>query len=190
VTIYGFWLVIGFIEHLQIVTTSNYSATANSHILQFTRARINSSQFTVSSPVVAWWHISTISPASVFKFLPPGGCLTTKLTHCSSRPAYDISAWTAQKRSFLSCCFQMLACKRAWFRSRCSVTVVVLAYPAIVAQQRVYMPQYILYINEVDGQEVWIWLKWCLNTVPHQRGLEKWGIAGLISASEKWLCSM
>jgi hypothetical protein len=32
-------LVIGFIEHLQIVTTSNYSAIANSHTLQFTTAR-------------------------------------------------------------------------------------------------------------------------------------------------------
>jgi hypothetical protein len=27
----GFWLVTGFIEHLQIVTTSNYTAIANSH---------------------------------------------------------------------------------------------------------------------------------------------------------------
>jgi hypothetical protein len=29
VTIHGFRLVIGFIEHLQIVTTTNYSAIAN-----------------------------------------------------------------------------------------------------------------------------------------------------------------
>jgi hypothetical protein len=50
----GFGLVIGFIEHLQIVITSNYSAIANSHILQFTIAHTESSQSAVSSPVVAW----------------------------------------------------------------------------------------------------------------------------------------
>jgi hypothetical protein len=50
----GFGLVIGFTEHLQIITTSNYSAIANSHILQFTTARTKSSQSDVHSPVVAW----------------------------------------------------------------------------------------------------------------------------------------
>jgi uncharacterized PurR-regulated membrane protein YhhQ (DUF165 family) len=45
----GFGLVIGFIEHLQIVTTSNYSATANSHTLKFTTAHTNSSQFVFTS---------------------------------------------------------------------------------------------------------------------------------------------
>jgi hypothetical protein len=35
----GFGLVIEFIDQLQIVTTSNYSAVANSHTLQFTTAR-------------------------------------------------------------------------------------------------------------------------------------------------------
>jgi hypothetical protein len=45
-------LVIGFIEYLQIVTTSNYSAIANSHTLQFATAR-TTSQSTMSSPVVA-----------------------------------------------------------------------------------------------------------------------------------------
>jgi hypothetical protein len=49
-----FELVTGFIEHLQIVTTNNYSAIANSHTLQFTTARINSSQSAVSSLVVVW----------------------------------------------------------------------------------------------------------------------------------------
>jgi hypothetical protein len=48
----GFGLVIGFIEHLQIINTSNYSAVANSHNLQFTTARTKSSQSAVSSPVV------------------------------------------------------------------------------------------------------------------------------------------
>jgi hypothetical protein len=46
-----FGLVIGFIEHLHIVATSNYSAIPNSHTLQFTTARTNSSQYAVSSPV-------------------------------------------------------------------------------------------------------------------------------------------
>jgi hypothetical protein len=46
-------LVTGFIEHLQNVTTNN-SANANSHTLQFIKARTESSQSAVSSPVVAW----------------------------------------------------------------------------------------------------------------------------------------
>jgi hypothetical protein len=50
----GFGLVIGFIEHLQIVTTSNCSAIANSHILNFTTAGTKSSQSAESSPIVAW----------------------------------------------------------------------------------------------------------------------------------------
>jgi hypothetical protein len=47
-----FGMVIGFIEHLQIVTTSNSSAIANSHTQQFTTARSKNSQSAVSSPVV------------------------------------------------------------------------------------------------------------------------------------------
>jgi hypothetical protein len=50
----GFILVIGFIEHLQIVTTSTYSSIANSHTLKFTIVHIKSSQSVVFSPVVAW----------------------------------------------------------------------------------------------------------------------------------------
>jgi hypothetical protein len=50
----GFGLVIGFIEHLQIVTTSNYSAIDNLHNLQFTTACTKSPQSAVSSPVVVW----------------------------------------------------------------------------------------------------------------------------------------
>jgi hypothetical protein len=52
VTIDRFSLVTGFIEHLQIVTTSNYSAITSSHTLQFTTACSKSSQPAVSSPVV------------------------------------------------------------------------------------------------------------------------------------------
>jgi hypothetical protein len=43
-----------FIENLQILTLSNYSAIAKSHALQVTKARTMSSQSAVSSPVVAW----------------------------------------------------------------------------------------------------------------------------------------
>jgi hypothetical protein len=35
----GFGLVIGFIEHVQNVTASNYTGNANSYTLQFTTAR-------------------------------------------------------------------------------------------------------------------------------------------------------
>jgi hypothetical protein len=50
----GFGLVIGFIEHLQIVTASNYRVIANSDALQFTTACAKSSQSAVSTLVVAW----------------------------------------------------------------------------------------------------------------------------------------
>jgi hypothetical protein len=47
-----FGLVIGFMEHLQIITISNYCAITNSHLLQFTTAHTESSHSAVSSPVV------------------------------------------------------------------------------------------------------------------------------------------
>jgi hypothetical protein len=47
----GFGSVIGFVEHLQTVTTSNYGAIANSHTLQFTTTRAKSPQSAVSSQV-------------------------------------------------------------------------------------------------------------------------------------------
>jgi hypothetical protein len=50
----GFGLVIGFIEKLQTVTTSNYIAIANSNTQQFITARTKSSKSPVSSPVVVW----------------------------------------------------------------------------------------------------------------------------------------
>jgi hypothetical protein len=50
----GIGLIIGFIEHLVIVPTSNYEAIANSRTLQFNTARTKSFQSAVPSPVVAW----------------------------------------------------------------------------------------------------------------------------------------
>jgi hypothetical protein len=71
-------LAIGFIAHLytEFVTTSNYIAIANSHILQFTTACTKSSQ-SMSPPVVAWWRIPTMTFASLLRFLLAGDCPTT-----------------------------------------------------------------------------------------------------------------
>jgi hypothetical protein len=46
--------VVGFIGLLKLVTTINYRATANSHILQSPTARANYSLSAVSSLAVAW----------------------------------------------------------------------------------------------------------------------------------------
>jgi hypothetical protein len=48
--------VIGFIDHFttRFVTTFNYSAIADLHILQITTAHARSFQFAVSSLVVPW----------------------------------------------------------------------------------------------------------------------------------------
>jgi hypothetical protein len=54
-----FGLVIGFIEHLQNVTTRNYSVIANSHTLPFTTAPTKSSPSAVFSSVVAWQQLPT-----------------------------------------------------------------------------------------------------------------------------------
>jgi hypothetical protein len=50
----GFGLKIGFIDHLQVVTTNNYNTGANFHNLQITTAHANSFQSAVSLPVVPW----------------------------------------------------------------------------------------------------------------------------------------
>jgi hypothetical protein len=45
----GFGLEIGFIDHLQVVTTSEYNTTANFHTSQITTAHAKSFQFAVTS---------------------------------------------------------------------------------------------------------------------------------------------
>jgi hypothetical protein len=74
----GFGLLIGFIEHLQIVTTSNYSDITNSHTLQFTTAHTKSSVcciFTGCRLVTVSNAVDLSSP--VLTSLLAGDCLTT-----------------------------------------------------------------------------------------------------------------
>jgi hypothetical protein len=47
-------VVIGFIEHLQFITTSNYNAIANSHTLIFTTACTKSSQSAVFTYILCF----------------------------------------------------------------------------------------------------------------------------------------
>jgi hypothetical protein len=86
---YKFGLVIRFIGHLQVVTIGNYSAIANSH---FATACTKSSQFDVSSPVVAWWRIPTMSSVSVLTFLPAGFTHTTQASGKISHTSKSVSA--------------------------------------------------------------------------------------------------
>jgi hypothetical protein len=55
----GFGLIIGFIDHTEILNKSNYSVITNSYTLQLTTALIKPSQAAVSSPVVACERLST-----------------------------------------------------------------------------------------------------------------------------------
>jgi hypothetical protein len=96
-------LVIGFIEHLQIVTTSNYSAVANSNTLQLTThfsvccvftSRLSGDRF----------QQRPLLPSSRSNRL----ATVPQLTHCSSCPAHNISARIAQKTPSFCCCIQLL----------------------------------------------------------------------------------
>jgi hypothetical protein len=71
----GFELVIGFIENLEIVTTSNYSAIAISHSAIHYSTRLKSSQSVIFTSYLV--TASTMSSASVLIFLRAGDCPPT-----------------------------------------------------------------------------------------------------------------
>jgi hypothetical protein len=144
----GFGFVIGFIDHLQIITTSNCSAVTNSRTLQFTTARIKSSQ----SAVFIIHSVVTVSdggrsPYSGFPNYPRASqqLTTTELQQCSNwlltnklftslpctaltpapspSPSYNILAWTAQKTPFLMFVVQLLPWKHVCLWSGYSATL-------------------------------------------------------------------
>jgi hypothetical protein len=92
----GFGYVIGFTKHLQIITTGNYNAIANSHsaIHYSTHLRLLS---LLCSPV-AWWRILTMSSAFVLTFLPVGDCLRTVDSQLKSTPLHWIALITPRVR--------------------------------------------------------------------------------------------
>jgi hypothetical protein len=56
----GFELDTGFVDHLQVVTTNNYSTVANSHTLLTTTAHAKFFQPTVSSLVVSQYRLLSV----------------------------------------------------------------------------------------------------------------------------------
>jgi hypothetical protein len=99
----GYGLVIGFIEHLQIVTTSTYSIIANSHILQFTTACTKSSQ---SALLCLHWLSPGNTPnavdASASMFNGSGPCwlaAISQLTQCCYTTAYNNWSYAASHAS-------------------------------------------------------------------------------------------
>jgi hypothetical protein len=71
----GFGLEILFIDHLQIVTTSNYIAITNFHTLQITTAHAKSFQSLVTSRSLVTASNSGDSSASALTSLPAGSQL-------------------------------------------------------------------------------------------------------------------
>jgi hypothetical protein len=121
----GFGLVIGFIGHLQIVTTSNYSDITNSHTPQFTTARTKSSQSDAYSPVVAWWQIPRMSFASVLTFIRPDRYLATNLLSLSLslmlRATVSRPVCLGTKHTFLSDSCGFVDVRRSLWRADGSV---------------------------------------------------------------------
>jgi hypothetical protein len=140
VTLDGFWSVNKYTEHLQIVTTSNYSAFATSYTLQFTLARAKSSKSSVSLPVVAWWWIGRIHHQGTTGFLFPCSPsyrlatvpqLSRHGPHRKHRSSVDVQLLLRGPRRKHN---PYVICGPLPSNGRCTV-----AYPAIFPQQRVYI---------------------------------------------------
>jgi hypothetical protein len=91
----GFGLVIQFTEHLQIAATINYSVVANSFTLQFTAVRTKFTQTAVSSAVISWWRILTMSYVHVYVIAE------WLLSHSYQLQLYDLKVWGSSQNSLL-----------------------------------------------------------------------------------------
>jgi hypothetical protein len=80
----GFGLRIGFIDHLQIVITSNYSAIANSHTPQFTVASTKSS-----------WVCYVFTNRCVVTAFNGGRCPYSGFPNCPCASNYQLLTATA-----------------------------------------------------------------------------------------------
>jgi hypothetical protein len=101
VTVDGFGLIIGFIEHLQIRTGSKCSAIRNSHTLQFTTACTKSSQTAVSSLISSAFVLTFTT--NFLLFWLPSQYSTQLSSHdlvITATPNCIASAQTAQKTLF------------------------------------------------------------------------------------------
>jgi hypothetical protein len=162
-TIDGFRLLIGFMDSYRSVTTSNCNRFTNSHTLQFTRAHTEVFSVLTNCCLVM---ASSGGRSSSSKFLncpqhqlPASNSNSWQWLNCSCHltlhwltdssqlnstncPAYNITAWTTQKTLFL-CCSSVVAVETCLFaKLLLSNSCCMFAYLMVIAQQRVYMPQY------------------------------------------------
>jgi hypothetical protein len=100
VTTTGFGLVAGFIEHLQLIITSNYSAIANSCRIGHTA----SSQCVLTSRCLVVAFNSRRSPSSGLPNYPwaqlpaSNKNWTSSCSQLLTCPAYNTSAWTTERK--------------------------------------------------------------------------------------------
>jgi hypothetical protein len=85
-----FGFVIGFIEHLQLVSTSNYSAIANSHTLEFTIAHT-----TFLNLLCTPWKFTSDAEKLVLQILqfPGGPCISHSWSNqCFMESYFNVDA--------------------------------------------------------------------------------------------------
>jgi hypothetical protein len=102
----------------------------------------SSSRLSLSSSLTDWLTDSATPP--------------TNLTQLIS--LFITSRYGPHRKHFLCCCFQLLPCRNACLHSRYWVTAVeFFSYLPVIAQQRVYVPQYITVLSNIKLRRYEIW---------------------------------
>jgi hypothetical protein len=111
----GFEFIIGFIDHIQVVTTGNRSAVANIHALQITRAHAESSESAFTSRFLVMDTDNVLCLRHYWLANVPQW-LSSKLC-----PAYDPRppSQTEQKNPFLVIVVQLLLVRNQSSSSGC-----------------------------------------------------------------------